>query len=119
MMGGIPNYFQPFGPSHTSFTGRIEAIARLVVRILEYMRSEQYDRVSIERLPIAQRPRIKPGYVMRSLHRLPATYGSLELPSIDNLWALRFRPRDYRFTRIDVAPRDMPRSAIGWRVTDS
>ncbi len=105
MMGGIPNYFQPFGPSHTSFTGRIEAVARLVVRILEYLRQRQYDRVAIDRAPIAQQPRITPGYVMRSLDRLPATYGSLELPSLDNLWALRFRPRDYRFSRIEPEAR--------------
>jgi cation diffusion facilitator CzcD-associated flavoprotein CzcO len=97
MMGGLPNYFQPFGPAHTSFTGRIETIGRLVARIILHMRENSLDMVSIDRVAVAKRPRITPNYVMRNLPDLPAFYGSLELPSIDNWLYYRFRPGDYRF----------------------
>jgi monooxygenase len=99
MMGGLPNYFQPFGPPHTSFTRRVETISRLIVKIILYMQKQGFESVSIARQPVPQRPRITPGYVMRKLNELPAMHGSLELPSIDNLLFFRFRPADYRFCR--------------------
>ena len=104
MMGGIPNYFQPFGPPHTSFTRRVETVSKLIVRILCHMHQRGLDTVSIPRRSIRQNPRITPGYIMRDLPRLPAFHGSLELPSIDNLLFYRFRPRCYRFGKIDERP---------------
>ena len=99
MMGGIPNYFQPFVAQHSSFTGRVETVMKHLVRIMHHMRRHGYDSVSIERKTVVKKPRITPNYVMRQLHSLPAIYGTLELPAIDKLLFFRFRPRDYRFAR--------------------
>jgi monooxygenase len=98
MMGGIPNYFQPFGPPHTSFTRRIETVSKHIVKIMLYMRKHQLDTVSIARKQIEKVPRITPNYIMRNLDALPAFYGTLELPTIDNLFFYRFRARDYHFS---------------------
>jgi monooxygenase len=98
MMGGIPNYFQPFGPPHTSFTRRIETVSRHIVKIMLHMRKHQLETVSIARKQVEKVPRITPGYIMRNLEALPAFYGTLELPTIDNLFFYRFRARDYLFS---------------------
>jgi len=98
MMGGIPNYFQPFGPPHTSFTRRIETISRLIVKIIQYMDKNHLDTVQIERKPVEQAPRITPNYIMRDISKLPAFYGSKELPSIDNLFFYHFRVGNYVFS---------------------
>ena len=98
MMGGIPNYFQPFGPPHTSFTRRIETVSRHIVKIMSHMRKHQLDRVSIARQPVDKVPRITPSYIMRNLEALPAFYGTLELPSIDNPFFYHFKPSDYLFS---------------------
>ena len=98
MMGGIPNYFQPFGPPHTSFTRRIETVSKHIVKIMLHMRKHQIDTVSIARKQIEKVPRITPNYIMRNLDALPAFYGTLELPTIDNLFFYRFRARDYLFS---------------------
>jgi monooxygenase len=97
MMGGLPNYFQPFGPPHTSFTRRVETISRLIVKIIRHMQQRGLESVSIPRQAVAKRPRITPTYVIRKLDTLPAFHGSLELPTIDNLLRYRFNPGDYRF----------------------
>jgi len=97
MMGGLPNYFQPFGPPHTSFTRRVETISRLIVKIILHMQQRGLESVSIPRQAVAKRPRITPNYVMRKLDDLPAFHGALELPSIDNLLFYRFNPGDYQF----------------------
>jgi fatty acid desaturase len=98
MMGGIPNYFQPFVAPHSSFTRRVEVVSRLIVKIIRYMRKHQLDRVSIERKKVEKVPRITPNYVMRNLDRLPAIYGTFELPSIDSLLFFRFRKSNYTFS---------------------
>jgi len=97
MMGGLPNYFQPFGPPHTSFTRRVETISGLIVKIILHMQQRGLESVSIPRQAVAKRPRITPNYVLRKLDDLPAFHGALELPSIDNLLFYRFNPGDYRF----------------------
>ena len=97
MMGGLPNYFQPFGPPHTSFTRRIETISSLIAKIILHMQKRELKTVSIARKPVAKLPRITPNYVLRNLQELPAFYGTLELPSIDKLLFYRFRSRDYQF----------------------
>jgi monooxygenase len=111
MMGGIPNYFQPFGPPHTSFTRRIETISGLIVKIIRHMRKHELQQVSIARKTVPMRPRITPNYVLRNLTNLPAFYGSLELPSIDNLLFFRFRPKSYQFDGDDSdAPDEVQQS---------
>lgn len=97
MMGGLPNYFHPFGAPHTSFTRRVESVSRLIVKIIRHVQDNDLESVWIARREVAKRPRITPGYIMRELDRLPAFYGSLELPSIDSLLYCRFRPKDFHF----------------------
>ena len=98
MMGGIPNYFQPFGPPHTSFTRRVETVSKHIVKIILHMRKQNLDTVSIARKQVEKTPRITPNYIMRDLPTLPAFYGTLELPTLDNLFFYRFRARDYNFS---------------------
>jgi cation diffusion facilitator CzcD-associated flavoprotein CzcO len=102
MMGGIPNYFQPFGPPHTSFTRRVETISKHIVKIIQHMREHGIDMVRIERKTVEQKPRITPNYIMRDLPDLPAIYGTMEIPTIDNLLFFRFRESDYVFSGSDV-----------------
>lgn len=103
MMGGLPNYFHPFGPPHTSFTRRIETISGLIVKIIQHMQIHDLKRVSIARKKVPKRPRITPNYVLRHLSELPAFYGTLELPSIDKLLFYRFKEGDYHFYGSDSA----------------
>ena len=102
MMGGIPNYFQPFGPPHTSFTRRVETISKHIVKIILHMREHGLDMVKIERKQVRQKPRITPNYIMRDLSELPAIYGTMEIPTIDNLLFFRFKVNDYIFSGSDV-----------------
>ena len=118
MMGGIPNYFQPFGPPHTSFTRRVETISKHIVKIMCYMHRHELDTVSIDRKKIAQVPRITPNYIMRNLEALPAIYGSLELPSIDNLCYYHFRPADYLFSG-DAGTKTKTPAVRGYRASPS
>jgi monooxygenase len=99
MMGGIPNWFQPFGAQHTSFTRRVEVVTRLMLRILDHMAARGLRTVMVERRDVPYTLRITPNYVTRELGRLPAIYGSFELPSIDGLLRFGFRRRDYLFQR--------------------
>ena len=112
MMGGIPNYFQPFGPPHTSFTRRIERVCALIASIVSHMEARGLGSVQIPRRRLWRVPRITPGYVMRSLAELPVIYGTFQLPSIDNWLHFRFRAADYEF-------QDKSRARVakpgGWR----
>ena len=101
-MGDIPNYFQPFGPPHTSFTRRVETISKHIVKIILHMREHGLDMVKIERKQVRQKPRITPNYIMRDLSELPAIYGTMEIPTIDNLLFFRFKVNDYIFSGSDV-----------------
>lgn len=98
MMGGIPNYFQPFGTLHTSWTYRIEMVSRLITKIIVHMEKNKLKTVSVDRKIVPQKPRITPNYIMRCLSELPAVYGTLELPSIDNWFFFSFRKRNYKFS---------------------
>ena len=98
MMGGIPNYFQPFGPPHTSFTRRIEVVSKHIVKVIQHMQEHGLDMVKIKRKQVRQVPRITPNYIMRDLSKLPAFYGTMEIPTIDNLLFFRFKKSDYIFT---------------------
>jgi monooxygenase len=98
MMGGIPNYFQPFVAPHSSFTRRVEVVSRLVVKIIRYMQRHKLGAVCIKRKKVVKTPRITPNYVMRNLDQLPAIYGTFELPSIDSLLFFHFRKSNYTFS---------------------
>jgi hypothetical protein len=63
------------------------------------MRKQQLDSVSIARKQVNKAPRITPGYIMRNLAAQPSFYGTVELPSIDNLVFYHFKPGDYIFSR--------------------
>lgn len=104
MMGGIPNYFQPFVAPHSSFTRRVEDVSRLIVKVIRYMHRRSLTRVWIERKRIEQKPRITPGYVVRNLGKLPAIYGTLELPSIDRLLFFHFRKSNFNFQTNEICP---------------
>ena len=67
------------------------------------MREHGLNMVKIERKQIRQKPRITPNYIMRGLSELPAIYGTLEIPTIDNLLFFHFKESDYIFSGSDVA----------------
>ena len=98
MLGGIPNYFQPFGASHTSWTQRIEVISKHIVKIILHMKKRKFDTVAIERKKVKNNPKITPNYVLRNMSKLPAIYGTLELPSIDNFIFYFLRKSNYSFS---------------------
>ena len=62
------------------------------------MQENSYDRIEIKRKQVKQTPRITPGYIMRDLPKLPAIYGTMELPTIDNILFYRFKASDYIFS---------------------
>ena len=98
MMGGIPNYFHPFGVVHAAWPHRVEMVAKLISRVIVHMDAKGFSRVWIGRRTVTQRLRITPNYIMRSQAELPAVYGTWELPSLDNLFRFFFREKDYRFS---------------------
>jgi cation diffusion facilitator CzcD-associated flavoprotein CzcO len=97
MMGGVPNYFHPVGVWHSAWTRRSEIVTRYAVDIMSYMRARDLKTVSIDRRDVQFTPRLTSNYVLRSLSRMPKLYGVLDLPSIDNLFAYRFRAKEFRF----------------------
>jgi cation diffusion facilitator CzcD-associated flavoprotein CzcO len=98
MVGGIPNYFHPMGSWHSAWTQRLEPVIKLAIRIMAHMRARGFRTVSIERREVACRPGITPNYVMRCLSTMPRLHGTSNLPSIDNLFASRFRPGSFNFS---------------------
>lgn len=66
------------------------------------MREHGLGMVKIERKQVRQKPRITPNYIMRDLSKLPAIYGTLEIPTIDNLLFFRFSAKDYIFSGSDI-----------------
>lgn len=97
LVGGIPNYFHPMGSWHSAWTERLEPVMRLAVRIMRHMKRRGYRAVSIERRELDAAPGITPNYVMRSLSTMPRFHGTSNLPSIDNLFAVRFDAHSLRF----------------------
>jgi hypothetical protein len=98
MAGGIPNYFHPMGSWHSAWTQRLEPVTRLAVRIMLHMNKHGLGTVSVERRELAAAPGITPNYVMRCLSTLPRLHGTSNLPSIDNVFAVRFSARSFSFT---------------------
>jgi hypothetical protein len=61
------------------------------------MKKHDFGTVRIERRELDAAPGITPNYVMRCLSTLPRLHGTSNLPSIDNVFAVRFNPRNLRF----------------------
>jgi monooxygenase len=98
MLGGVPNYFHPFGAWHTAWTQRSETVTRFAIKIMAYMKKHGFRTVAIDRKDVAFTPSITPGYVKRSLAMMPRFYGTYDLPSIDNIVSYRFNPRSFNFS---------------------
>ena len=98
MMGGVPNYFHPFGAWHTAWTQRSETVTRFAVKIMAYMRKNGFRTVSIDRKDVDFAPSLTPSYIKRCLSMMPKFYGTYDLPSIDNILSYRFDPRSFNFS---------------------
>ncbi|MCZ6894273.1 MAG: hypothetical protein O7H40_09530, partial [Gammaproteobacteria bacterium] len=99
LLGGVPNYFHPFGTVHSAWTQSLEPGIRLAVRIMHYMRRHDWREVSVPRKDIEATPAILPNYIKRALDDMPRAYGTFELPSLDNLFSYGLRARDFKFVR--------------------
>jgi monooxygenase len=99
MVGGIPNYFHPVGSWHSAWTQRLEPLIRMAIRIMEYMEKHGLGTVSVERREVFSLPGIMPNYVRRCLATMPRIHGTSNLPSIDNIFASRFNPEDFKFSK--------------------
>ena len=69
----------------------------LAVGIMRHMKQRGYRAVSVERKDLDAAPGITPNYVLRSLSTLPRFHGTSNLPSIDNILAVRFDARCFQF----------------------
>lgn len=98
MVGGVPNYFHPMGSWHSAWTQRLEPVTRLAVEIMRHMERHGHGSVMVERKELEAAPGITPNYVMRCLSTLPRLQATSNLPSIDNVFASRFRAADFRFS---------------------
>jgi len=98
MMGGVPNYFHPFGAVHSAWTQSTEAMTRYAIDVMLRVRDEGRRGVCVPRRELWSAPRILPGYVQRSLSRLPRLYGNWGLPTLDNVLSYRFDARELRFS---------------------
>lgn len=97
MLGGVPNYFHPFGAWHTAWTQTSETVTRFAIEILAYMETHGLRTVSVARREVAFTPPLTSGYVKRCAARMPRFHGTCGLPSIDNLVSYRFDPRRFNF----------------------
>ena len=98
MMGGVPNYFHPFGAWHTAWTQRSETVTRFAIKIMAYMRTKGFRTVSIDRRDVDFAPSLTPTYIKRCLSMMPKFYGTYDLPAIDNILSYRFDPRSFNFS---------------------
>ncbi len=98
MLGGVPNYFHPFGVWHTAWTQRSETVTRFAIAIMAYMRAHGFRTVRIHRKDVPFTPPLTSGYISRCLSMMPKFYGTYDLPAIDNIVSYRFRPRNFNFS---------------------
>jgi cation diffusion facilitator CzcD-associated flavoprotein CzcO len=97
MLGGVPNYFHPFGAWHTAWTQNSETVTRFAITIMRHMRAHGYDTVRVARRSVHFVPPLSSGYITRSLSRMPRFHGTYGLPTLDNVLSYRFTPRDFIF----------------------
>lgn len=98
MLGGIPNYFHPFGAWHTAWTERSETATGFAITIMAYMRARGLRTVRIDRKDVAFTPPLTSSYITRCLPMMPKFYGTYDLPAIDNIVSYRFKPRNFNFS---------------------
>ena len=98
MMGSIPNYFHPFGVLHSAWTQRSEIVTGFAIKIMSYMKKNNYHTVTIDRKSVDHRPSIMPNYIKRHVAAMPRFYGSFELPALDNIVSYRFDPSQFHFS---------------------
>lgn len=98
MMGGVPNYFHPFGAWHSAWTRSSEPVTRFAIKIMAYMKKNGFRAVSIDRRDVDFTPSITPGYIKRCLSIMPRFHGTYDLPSIDNILSYRFNPGGFNFS---------------------
>jgi len=92
------DYFHPFGAVHSAWTQSTEAMTRYAIDVMLRVRDEGRRGVCVPRRELWSAPRILPGYVQRSLSRLPRLYGNWGLPTLDNVLSYRFDARELRFS---------------------
>lgn len=97
MLGGVPNYFHPFGAWHTAWTQRSETVTRFAIKIMAYMKANGFRVVGIDRREVDFTPPLTSGYIKRGASMMPRFYGTYALPSIDNVVSYRFDPRRFNF----------------------
>ena len=98
MMGGVPNYFHPFGAWHTAWTQRSETVTRFAIKIMAYMNKNGFRTVSIDRRDVDFMPSLTPTYIKRCLSMMPKFYSTYALPTIDNILSYRFKPGNFNFS---------------------
>ena len=98
MIGGVPNYFHPFGAWHTTWTQRSERVTRFAIKIMGYMKERGFRTVSIDRRDVDFTPPLASNYVRRCLSMMPRFYGTYDLPTIDNIVSYRFKPNSFKFS---------------------
>ena len=98
MIGGVPNYFHPFGAWHTAWTQRSERVTRFAIKIMGYMKERGFRTVSIDRRDVDFTPPLTSNYVRRCLSMMPRFYGTYDLPTIDNIVSYRFKPNSFKFS---------------------
>ncbi len=98
MLGGVPNYFHPFGAWHTAWTQRSERVTRFAIKTMAYMEKNGFRTVGINRRDVGFTPSMTPSYIKRGLSMMPKFYGTYDLPAIDNILSYRFDPRSFNFS---------------------
>jgi cation diffusion facilitator CzcD-associated flavoprotein CzcO len=98
MMGSIPNYFHPFGVWHSAWTQTSETVTRFAIKIMSYMKRNNYQMVTLDRKSVDSCPSITPNYIKRHIATLPRFYGSFDLPALDNILSYRFDPSQFHFS---------------------
>ena len=98
MLGGVPNYFHPFGAWHTAWTQRSETVTRFAIKVMAYMNASGFRTVSVDRRDVNFTPPLTSTYITRGLAMMPRFYGTYDLPAIDNIVSYRFNARSFNFS---------------------
>jgi len=99
MLGGVPNYFHPFGAWHTAWTQRSETVTKLAIKIMTHMKAHSLHTVSIDREDVEFTPPFTSSYIKRCRSMMPRFHGTYDLPTIDNLVSYRFKPTSFNFSK--------------------
>jgi cation diffusion facilitator CzcD-associated flavoprotein CzcO len=86
MLGGVPNYFQPFGCFDCSWTGRIERICAFTTKIIEKMYKSGSTKLLVPRKDVPFDHVFTPNYIKRN-KATPRPYGLWNNPTMDFLFS--------------------------------